>query len=96
MADAHADMFLILPLVVLRYVDETMRSDPVKAFVRHATPTAATRLALAYVLSVRSLTATAPNALIAVAFVGDVVLATGLIALGVGLLRKPGTTRETE
>ncbi len=88
---AHAGVLLILSLVVLRYVDEAILSDTVKGFVRHAIPTAAILLPVAFFLSVLSPTATEPNALIYLAFVGAIVLAAGLITLGVGLLRKPGS-----
>jgi hypothetical protein len=93
---AHAGVLLILSLVVLRYVDEAALSDRLKGFVRLATPVAAILLPLAYFLSVLSPTATEPNALIYLAFVGAVVLAAGLITLGVGLLRKPGMARESQ
>src|SRR6266508_2497248 len=86
----YGGVILILSLVVLRYVDEATLSDRLRGFVRHATPAAAILLPLAYFLSVLSPTATEPNALIYLAFVGAVVLAAGLITLGVGLLRKPG------
>jgi hypothetical protein len=84
-------VLLVLSLVVLRYVDDAVLSDGLKRFVRHATPAAAILLPIAYFLSVLSPTATEPNALVYLAFVGAVVLAAGLVALGVGLLR--GTAR---
>jgi hypothetical protein len=93
---AHAGVLLVLSLVVLRYVDEAELSAASKGFVRHATPTAAILLPLAYFLSVLSPTATEPNALIYLAFVGAVILAAGLIMLGVGLLRRPGRAQESE
>jgi hypothetical protein len=91
---AHAGVLLILSLVVLRYVDEATLSDAVKGFVRHAIPAAAILLPVAFFLSVLSPTATEPNALIYLAFVGAIVLAAGLITLGVGLLRKRGSIQE--
>lgn len=51
-------------------------------------------LPVAYFLSVLSPTATEPNALIYLAYVGAVVLAAGLLVLGVGLLRRPGPAGE--
>src|SRR6266511_4889740 len=93
---AHAGVLLILSLVVLRYVDEAILSDTVKGFVRHAIPTAAILLPVAFFLSVLSPTATEPNALIYLAFVGAVILAAGLIMLGVGLLRRSGRAQESE
>jgi hypothetical protein len=83
---------LILSLVVLRYVDQAVLPDQLKGFIRHAVPTAAILLPMAFFLSVLSPTATQPNALIYLAFIGAVVLAAGLITLGVGLLRRPRTS----
>src|SRR6266511_1841144 len=93
---AHAGVLLILSLVVLRYVDEAILSDTVKGFVRHAIPAAAILLPVAFFLSVVSATVTETNALIYLAFVGAIVLAAGLLTLGVGLLRKPGAMQEVE
>jgi hypothetical protein len=89
-------VLLILSLVVLRYADEAALSDPIKGLVRHATPAAAILLPLAYFLSMLSPTATQPNALIYLAFVGAAVLAAGLIILGVGPLRKPAVAGESQ
>ncbi|MGE3269384.1 MAG: hypothetical protein AB7P40_11595 [Chloroflexota bacterium] len=86
---AHAGVLLILSLVVLRYVDEATLSAGLRDFVRHATPAAAILLPLAFFLSVLSPTATEPNALIYLAFVGAIILAAGLLILGIGLLRSP-------
>ena len=89
---AHAGVLLILSLVVLRYVDQAVLPDRLKGFVRHAIPAAAILLPLAFFLSVLSPTATRPNALIYLAFIGAVVLAAGLVTLGIGLLRGSGKT----
>ena len=89
---AHAGVLLILSLVVLRYVDQAVLPAQLKGFIRHAVPTAAILLPMAFFLSVLSPTATEPNALIYLAFIGAVVLAAGLITLGVGLLRRPRTS----
>jgi hypothetical protein len=86
---AHAGVLLLLSLVVLRYVDETELTAGLKWFVRLATPSAAILLPSAFFLSVLSPDATEPNGLIGLAFVGALVLAAGLVLLGVGLLRRP-------
>lgn len=85
---AHAGVFLVLSLVALRYVDEATLSGRAKAFVRAAIPSAAILIPFAFFFSVLSADATEPNALIRVAYVGALVLASGVITLGVGLLRK--------
>jgi hypothetical protein len=87
---AHAGVLLILSLVLLRYVDEAELPVWVKELVRLAAPAAAILLPVAFFLSVLSPTATEPNALIYLAFVGAAVLTIGLLTLGVGLLRNPG------
>ncbi len=81
-------VFLILSLVALRYVDEAILSDKTKNLVRWSLPSAAILLPVAFFLSVLSPDATRPNGLIYLAYVGAIILATGLITLGVGLLRK--------
>ena len=85
---AHAGVTLILSLVALRYVGEAELSSKMKWFVRSAIPSAAIFLPAAFFLSVLSPSATEPNGFLYLAFVGALVLAIGLITLGVGLLRK--------
>ncbi len=86
---AHAGVFLVLSLVALRYVDEAELGARSKWLVRLAIPSAAILVPAAFFLSVLSPDATEPNGLIALAYIGAVVLATGVIVLGVGLLRRP-------
>jgi hypothetical protein len=86
---AHAGVLLILALVALRYVDEANLSEGLKRVVRSAIPTSAILLPAAFFLSVLSPNATRPNQSIYLAYVGAVILAIGLVLLGVGLLRKP-------
>jgi len=87
---AHAGVLLVLSLVALRYVDETALSARLKWFVRLAIPSAAVLLPLAFFLSVLGPDATAPNGLINLAYAGAVVLAAGVLVLGVGLVRAGG------
>lgn len=84
---AHAGVLLLLALVALRYVDEAALPEGLKRFVRGAIPSAAIFLPAAFFLSVLSPDATEPNALINLAYVGAVVLALGVLALGIGLIR---------
>jgi hypothetical protein len=84
---AHAGVLLILSLVVLRYVDEAWLSERLKGIVRGFVPAAALLLPAAFFLSVLRPEARAPNGFIYLAFVGAVLLATGVVVLGVGLLR---------
>jgi len=84
---AHAGVLLLLSLVALRYVDEANLTEGWKRYVRSSIPSAAILLPAAFFFSVLSPNATAPNGFIYLAYVGAVVLASGLLALGVGLLR---------
>ena len=86
---AHAGVWLILALVALRYVDEASLSDVMKWLVRGSIPIAAILVPVAFFLSVLSPDETAPNALIYLAYLGAVVLAAGVIVLGIGLVRRP-------
>lgn len=90
---AHAGVLLVLSLVVLRYVDEARLSDGLKRVVRTAVPSAAILLPAAFFLSVLTPAATEPNGFIYLAYVGAVVLAGGLLVLGVGLIRTRGGDR---
>ena len=88
---AHAGVLLILSLVALWYVDEANLSPKWKAIVRHAIRLCAILLPAAFFFSVLSAEATRPNSLIYLAYVGAVILAFGLLVLGIGLLRKSAT-----
>jgi hypothetical protein len=91
---AHAGVLLVLSLVALRYVDEATLSEGMRWVVRVAFPVAAVLMALAFFLSVLSPEATEPNALINLAYVAGLLLAVGLLVLGVGLIRGRRTASE--
>lgn len=84
---AHAGVFLILSLVALRYVDEARLSEGLKTLVRTSFPTAAILLPAAFFLSVLRPEAREPNGFIYLAYLGAVLLAMGVVVLGVGLLK---------
>jgi hypothetical protein len=88
---AHAGVFLVLTLIALRYVDEATLSAGLKWFVRLSIPSAAILLPVAFFLSVLRPDAREPNAVIYLAYVGAVVLAAGVVVLGIGLLRARAT-----
>src|SRR5687768_1496509 len=75
---AHAGVYLILALVVLRYVDEAALAPGWKWFVRLAVPIAAILLPVAFFCSVLSPAAAEPNGLINLAYTGGTLLAGGL------------------
>lgn len=86
---AHAGVLLLLSLIVLQYVDDAQLSPALKWVVRLAVPAAALLLPTAFFLSVLSPNATEPNGFIYLAYVGAILLAAGLLILGLGLVRKP-------
>jgi hypothetical protein len=86
---AHAGVILILALVALLYVDDANLSNNLKRVVRESIPIAAILLPVGFFLSVLEPNATEPNALIYLAYLGAVLLAIGLIILGIGLIRNP-------
>ena len=86
---AHAGVWLILALVALRYVDEASLSETMKWLVRGSIPLAAILVPAAFFLSVLSPDAKSPNGLINLAYIGAVILAAGVLVLGVGLVRRP-------
>jgi hypothetical protein len=81
---ADKDVFLSLS-----YVDGAVLSPGWKWLVRLSAPGAAILLPTAFFLSVLSPGATEPNPLIYLAYVGGVILAVGLLVLGIGLVRRP-------
>ena len=91
---AHAGVWLVLALVALRYVDEANLSEGMRWVVRLSLPAAAVLMPLGFFLSVLPPEATEPNGLIYLTYVAGVVLAIGLLVLGVGLIRGRPTERE--
>ena len=83
---AHAGVYLVLSLVMLRYVDEAVLSPFWKWIARTGAPIAAILIPAAFFLSVVSPTATEPNALMNLAYIGVLFLAAAVLSLGVGLI----------
>jgi hypothetical protein len=84
---AHAGVYLVLSLVMLRYVDEAVLSPFWKWIARTGAPIAAILIPAAFFLSVASPTATQPNGLMNLAYVGALFLASAVLSLGAGLIR---------
>ncbi len=85
---AHAGVLLILSLVTLRYVDEANLSNTWKSVARSFIPFAAILMPAGFFFSVLKPDATEPNSLIYLTYAGAAVLATGVLILGIGLIRK--------
>ena len=84
---AHAGVLLVLSLVALTLVDHAELGDGWKQLVRAAIPASAIFVPAAFFLSVARPTATRPNRLINLGWVGALSLVVGMLTLGVGLLR---------
>jgi uncharacterized membrane protein len=84
---AHAGVYLVLSLVMLRYVDEVLLSPGWKWLARTGVPIAAILIPAAFFLSVVSPGGREPNGLINLAYVGALFLAASVLSLGVGLIR---------
>ena len=87
---AHAGVYLVLSLVMLRYVDEAILPPFWKWIARTGAPIAAILIPAAFFLSVASPSAREPNGLIALASIGAVFLAAAVLSLGIGLIRASG------
>src|SRR5215831_11163093 len=84
---AHAGVYLVLSLVMLRYVDEALLSPFWRWIARTGAPIAAILIPAAFFLSVASPDAKQPNGLINLAYVGALFLAGAVLSLGAGLVR---------
>jgi drug/metabolite transporter superfamily protein YnfA len=84
---AHAGVYLVLSLIMLRYVDEAVLSPVWKWIARVGAPIAAILIPAAFFLSVLPADATQPNGLINLAYIGALFLAAAVLSLGVGLIR---------
>jgi hypothetical protein len=84
---AMAGVCIVLPLVMLVYVDEAVLSPFWKWLARSGVPNVAILIPTAFFLSVASPTASQPNGLMNLAYIGALILAGAVLILGVGLIR---------
>jgi hypothetical protein len=84
---AHAGVYLVLSLVMLRYVDEALLPPFWKWIARLGAPIAAILIPAGFFLSVASPTSRQPSGLINLAYIGAAFLAAAVLSLGVGLIR---------
>lgn len=85
---AHAGVLVILSLVAQLLVDQTTLNNTLKWLVRITMPLAAILISGGFFAAAAGPGLTQPNNLIAILYAGIVVFVTGLITLGLGLLRK--------
>ena len=84
---AHAGVFVILSLVCQILADSATLPEPLLWLARIGVPLAAVMIPMGFFLSMGSPSATQPNGLVALIYVGIVALAASVITLGIGLLR---------
>lgn len=84
---AHAGVFVILSLLCQIFADAATLPSSLLWLARIGVPIAAILIPAGFFLSMTSPTATEPNGLISLIYVGIVFLAAAVITLGVGLLR---------
>ena len=87
---AHAGVYLVLSLVMLRYVDEASLSSGWKWVARLGAPAAAILIPAAFFLSMVNPSSTEPNAMMALVYPGAAALALAVLVLGIGLIRNRG------
>ena len=84
---AHPGVWLVLGLVGMLYVDQTPLSGSLKSLVRVTLLLAPILVSLGFFLSVLSPTAERPNGLINLIYLAALLLAVGVVTLGVGLFQ---------
>ena len=84
---AHAGVYLVLSLVMLRYVDEAALSPGWKWVARLGAPIAAILIPAAFFLSVARPSSAEPNPMIVFVYPGVAALAFAVLVLGIGLIR---------
>jgi hypothetical protein len=86
---AHAGVFVILSLVCQILADNATLPPWLLWIARTGVPLAAILIPAGFFLSMASPTASRPNSLIALIYVGIALLAAAVLTLGIGLLRTP-------
>jgi hypothetical protein len=86
---AHAGVYLVLALVMLRYVDEAALGSFWKWVARLGAPIAALLIPAGFFLSTLSPATERAGVLVNLAYPGAAALALSVLTLGVGLIRSP-------
>jgi hypothetical protein len=84
---AHPGVWLVLGLVGMLYVDQTPLSAGLKTLVRVTLLVAPILVSLGFFLSVVSPKAERPNGLINLIYLAALLLAVGVVTLGIGLFQ---------
>jgi hypothetical protein len=86
---AHAGVIVILSLVCQILADAAVLPTPMLWFVRIGVPLAAILISAGFFFSVLPPTATQASGAVSLIYTGAVILAVGVVTLGIGLLRTP-------
>ncbi len=86
---AHAGVIVILSLVCQVLADAAVLPTPLLWFVRIGVPLAAILISAGFFFSVLPPTATQASGAVSLIYAGAVILAVGVVTLGIGLLRTP-------
>jgi len=86
---AHAGVIVILSLICQLLADGAALPGALLWMARIGIPLSAILIPMGFFLSMPSPTATQPNGLVSLIYVGAVVLAVSVVTLGIGLLRSP-------
>lgn len=86
---AHAGVIVILSLLCQLLADSAVLPSSLVWFIRVAVPVSAILISAGFFLSMPSPDASQPNGLVSLIYLGAVLLAIGMVGLGIGLLRTP-------
>ena len=86
---AHAGVIVILSVLCQLLADSAVLPSSLVWFIRVAIPLSAILISAGFFLSVSSPDASQPNGLVSLIYLGAVLLAVGVVGLGIGLLRTP-------
>jgi hypothetical protein len=86
---AHAGVIVILSLVCQILADAAVLPTPLLWFVRIGVPLSAILISAGFFFSVLPRTPTQASEAVSLIYVGALILAVGVITLGIGLLRTP-------
>jgi hypothetical protein len=87
---AHAGVIVILSLVCQILADSAVLPSPLLWFVRIGIPLSAILISAGFFFSMLPPTATQPSGVVALIYVGAVILAASVVTLAIGLIRSPG------
>jgi hypothetical protein len=86
---AHAGVIVILSLICQMLADAAVLPVPMLWFVRIGVPLSAILISAGFFFSVLPPTATQASGAVSLIYAGALILAVGVVTLGIGLLRSP-------